>query len=97
MLAHSENHVSLEITLFFAFVFAGARIKIDCDGVDLTNPMRKCVITGTSDQIANAKGLLDEKVAEDIEMRNRRGDVGTNRGRHTPRKLMAKGKIFACP
>ncbi|XP_067035394.1 tudor domain-containing 6-like [Acropora muricata] len=69
---------------------SGARIKIDCDGVDLTNPLRKCVITGTSDQIANAKGLLDEKVAEDIEMRNRRGDVGTNRGQHTPRKLMAK-------
>lgn len=83
--------------LFFV-VFAGARIKIDCDSVDLTNPLRKCLITGTSDQIANAKGLLDEKIAEDIEIRNRRGDVGTYTGRRTPRKLnMAKGKIFPCP
>ena len=89
--------LALRSLYLFVFVFAGARIKIDCDGVDLTNPLRKCVITGTSDQIANAKGLLDEKVAEDIEMRNRRGDVGTNRGQHTPRKLMAKGKIFPCP
>ena len=62
----------------------------------MNSSLRKCLITGTSDQIASAKGLLDEKVGEDNEIRNRKGEVRTYRSRHIPRKLNAiQGKIFA--
>lgn len=71
-------------TLFFAL---GAKIRIDRDNEDMSSSLRKCTVTGTSDQIASAKGLLDEKIAEDNEIRARRGDVGMPRNSRAPRKL----------
>lgn len=65
----------------------GAKIKIDRDGENLSSTLRKCLITGTSDQIASAKGLLDEKIAEDKEIWARRGDTGMQRNRRAPRTL----------
>ena len=65
----------------------GAKIRIDRDQEDMSRPLRKCTVTGTYDQIASAKGLLDEKIAEDNEIRARRGDIGMPRNRHAPRKL----------
>lgn len=76
---------------------SGARIRIDRDGDDLNSSLRKCLITGTSDQIASAKGLLDEKVGEDNEIRNRKGEVRTYRSRHIPRKLNAIQGIIQFP
>ena len=61
----------------------------------MSSPLRKCTITGTSDQIANAKGLLDEKIAEDNEIRARRGDIAMPRNRRAARKLdSAYGKFL---
>ena len=72
----------------FQSIFAlGAKIRIDRDNVDMSSPLRKCTVTGTYDQIASAKGLLDEKIAEDNEIRARRGDIGIPQNRHAPRKL----------
>ena len=65
----------------------GAKIKIDRDGENLSSTLRKCLITGTSDQIASAKGLLDEKIAEDKEIWARRGDTGMQGNRRAPRTL----------
>ena len=65
----------------------GAKIRIDRNGDDIASPIRKCTVIGTSDQIATAKGLLNEKLAEDNEIRARRGDAGVPRNRHPPRKL----------
>ena len=60
----------------------------------MSSSLRKCLITGTSDQIANAKGLLDEKIAEDKEIRDRRGDASMPRNRRAPRKIdTAPGKF----
>ena len=53
----------------------------------MSSTVRKCLITGTSDQIASAKGLLDEKITEDKEIWARRGDTGMQRNRRTPRTL----------
>jgi len=53
----------------------------------MSSPLRKCTVTGTYDQIASAKGLLDEKIAEDNEIQARRGDIGMPRNRRAPRKL----------
>lgn len=79
---------------FTVSFFIGAKIRIDRDSDDMSSPLRKCTITGTSDQIANAKGLLDEKIAEDNEIRARRGDIGMSRNRRAPRKLdSALGKF----
>ncbi|KAK3697181.1 hypothetical protein QZH41_013552 [Actinostola sp. cb2023] len=50
-----------------------ARINILRDEVPPDVP-RKCTITGTTDQIANAKGLLDEKIAEHEQAMARRPD-----------------------
>ena len=61
----------------------------------MSSPLRKCTVTGTSDQIAGAKGLLDEKIAEDNEIRARRGDIGMSRNRRAPRQLeTAPGKFY---
>lgn len=65
----------------------GAKIRIERDNEDMSNPLRKCTVTGTYDQIASAKGLLDEKIAEDNEIRARRGDIRMPRNRRAPRKL----------
>lgn len=66
---------------------SGAKIRIDPTSDDISNPLRKCTITGTSDQIASAKGLLNEKMAEDNEIRACRRDAEVPRNRHAPRKL----------
>lgn len=79
--------------IVFFISFAGAKIKIDRESEDLGSPLRKCLITGTSDQIFSAKGLLDEKIAEDNEIRARRGDMGIPRNKRAPRRLdTAQGK-----
>ncbi|XP_020900391.1 tudor and KH domain-containing protein isoform X2 [Exaiptasia diaphana] len=50
---------------------SGARITIDREEIRPDIP-RKCTIVGTADQIANAKGLLDEKIAEHEKFMTRR-------------------------
>ena len=79
----------LLLLIFHADLFfpLGAKIRIDRDNEDMSSPSRKCTITGTFDQIASAKGLLAEKIAEDNEIRARRGDIEMPRNRHAPRKL----------
>lgn len=79
--------------IIYCISFAGAKIKIDRESDDLASPLRKCLISGTSDQIFSAKGLLDEKIAEDNEIRARRGDMGIPRNKRAPRRLdTAQGK-----
>ena len=76
------------------FSSVGARIRIDRESEDLSSPLRQCTVTGTSDQISMAKGLLDEKIAEDKESWLRSGDTGMPRNRRAPRKLdTALGKL----
>ena len=76
------------LSLIFVFNhLVGAKIRIDRNGDDIASPIRKCTVIGTSDQIATAKGLLNEKLAEDNEIRARRGDAGVPRNRRPPRKL----------
>ena len=61
----------------------GAKIVIDRSEDQSTNYLRKCRITGTAEQIKDAKGLLNEKIAEDTEIRTRREleHSGSNRTR----------------
>ena len=88
------GRASLTNAPFNGIFSIGAKIRIDRDSDDMSSPLRKCIVTGTSDQIASAKGLLDEKIAEDNEIRARRGDIGMPRNRRTLRKLdSALGKF----
>ena len=82
------QRVQTYFTILGTCIFTiGAKIKIDRDGENLSSTLRKCLITGTSDQIASAKGLLDEKIAEDKEIWAHRGDTGMQRNRRAPRTL----------